>query len=587
MKKKRLHKTQSLLELLMLLVAIVVINALSSLYYKRVDLTQEKRYTLSETSRKLASRIDEKLYFKLYLDGEMSAKFKQLRNEIRDMAYEFREASGGKMEIEVTDPLKDKEKKEVAGILESFAERGIEPVRDVDMEDGDETRIKYLVPGAECIYKGKTVGIRFFQFDVSTDIESNIKKSIDNIEYELANALRQCVTEKAKKIVVADGSGEMIDARVGSFANELGRYYQLEALNLNVADPECARPFATQIAGAPDSAELILLRSLQRRLNAADLLLVVKPEKDYSPAELFLIDQFVMKGGKVMWLLDPVHVEIDSFQRASTVMAMDKGLENIATGLFGYGVGLNSDLLQDLMCNRIPLPAGGRMQLVPFPYFPLFTSKNSSHIITKNVGAVWAQFPGTLKIKKRDGLNTTPLLVSSPYTKIANAPATVELINVAMMSNSKQFSKTMQSGPQVSGVLMEGKFKSPFQYQKKPNLGNYLPDGKSAMVVISDGDIMRNFVSSKGGNFPTGYDRYSQITFANQKFLQNCVDYLIDDNGLIEIRARETQLRLLDPVKVKDEKFYWQMLNLLLPLLLIIVLGLVNYFIRKTKYTRS
>lgn len=586
MKKRRLHKTQSWLELMMVLVGLVVINALSSLYYKRIDLTQEKRYTLSETSRKLASKIEEKLYFKLYLDGEMSAKFKQLRNEIRDMAYEFREASGGKMEIEVTDPLKDKDKKEVAGILENFAERGMEPMRDVDMEDGDETRIKYLIPGAECLYRGKTIPIRFMQFDVSMDMETNIKRAVDNIEYEMANALRQCVTEKARKIVVADGNGEMLDARVGSFATELGRYYNLEALNLNVADPECARPFEAQLKAAPDSAEIVLLRNLQRRLNSADLLMVIKPEKDYSPAELFLIDQFIMKGGKVMWLLDPVHIEIDSFQSAPTVMAMNKGLENITTGLFGYGVGLNADLLQDMMCNRISLPAGGRMQLVSFPYFPLFTSKNTSHIITKNVGAVWTQFPGTLKVKKRDGLNTTPLLLSSAYTKVANAPATVELITVAMMSTDKNYVKTMKAGPQVSGVLMEGKFKSPFQYQKRPDLGSYLPEGKSAMVVISDGDIIRNFVSSKGGNFPTGYDRYSQITFANQKFLQNCVDYLIDDNGLIEIRARETQLRLLDQVKVKEEKTYWQWFNILLPLGFILLLGLVNFIIRQRKYTR-
>ncbi|NBP04744.1 MAG: gliding motility-associated ABC transporter substrate-binding protein GldG [Bacteroidetes bacterium] len=586
MKKRRLHKTQSWLELLMLLVGIVVINALSSLYYKRFDLTQEKRYTLSETSRKLASRVEEKLYFKLYLDGEMSAKFKQLRNEIRDMAYEFREASGGKMEIEVTDPLKDKDKKEVAGILESFAERGMEPVRDVDTEDGDETRIKYLIPGAECIYRGKTIAIRFFQFDVSVDLEKNIKGAIDNIEYEMANALRQCVTEKAKKIVVADGSGEMLDARVNSFAKELSRYYSVEPLNLNTADPESGRPFEAQIKAAPDSADLVLLRNLQRRLNSSDLLMVIKPEKDYSPSELFLIDQFIMKGGKVIWLLDPVHIEMDSFQRAPTVMAMNKGLENITTGLFGYGVGLNADLLQDLTCNRIPLPMGGRMELIPFPYFPLFTSKFTSHIITKNIGAVWSQFPGTLKVKDRKGLKTTPLLVSSGYTKVANAPATVELMTVAMMSTDRNYAKSMNAGPQVSGVLMEGKFKSPFQFQKKPDLGNYLAEGNSSMVVISDGDIVRNFVSSKGGNFPTGYDRYSQITFANQKFMQNCIDYLIDDNGLIEIRARETQLRLLDSVKVKEEKSYWQWFNILLPLGFIALLGFTNYFIRKSKYTR-
>ena len=586
MKKRRLYKTQSLLELLVVVVALVVLNALSSFYYKRFDLTQEKRYTLSETSRKLATRLQEKMYFKLYLDGEMSSKFKQLRNEIRDMAFEFREASGGKLEIEISDPLKSKEKREVSSILEGFAERGMEPVRDIDMEDGDETRIKYLVPGADFNYKGKTVSANFFQYDVSLDIESNIKRAIDNIEYELANALRQCVTDKAKKIVVADGNGEMIDARVGSFAKELGRYYSLEALNMNIADPESARPFLEQIQAKPDSAELILLKGLQRRLNSADLLMVIKPEKDYSPAELYLIDQFIMKGGKVMWLMDPVNIEIDSFQKMPTVMAMDRGLENLNASLFSYGVGVNSDLLQDMMCNRVPLPAGGRMQLMPFPYFPIFTSKNSQHIITKNIGAVWAQFPATLKLKKRDGLQMTPLLVSSPYTKIANAPATVELITVAMMNADKNFSKTMQSGPQVSGVLVEGMFKSPFRNQKKPLNQGYLTEGKSAMIVIADGDIMRNFVSSKGGNFPTGYDRYSQITFANQKLLQNCVDYLIDDNGLIEIRGRETTLRLLDPVKIKDEKTYWQMLNLLLPLGLIILFGTTNYWIRKRKYTR-
>ncbi len=586
MKKRRLYKTQSLLELLVVVVALVVLNALSSFYYKRFDLTQEKRYTLSETSRKLATRLQEKMYFKLYLDGEMSSKFKQLRNEIRDMAFEFREASGGKLEIEISDPLKSKEKREVSSILEGFAERGMEPVRDIDMEDGDETRIKYLVPGADFNYKGKTVSANFFQYDVSLDIESNIKRAIDNIEYELANALRQCVTDKAKKIVVADGNGEMIDARVGSFAQELGRYYSLEALNMNIADPESARPFLEQIQAKPDSAELILLKGLQRRLNSADLLMVIKPEKDYSPAELYLIDQFIMKGGKVMWLMDPVNIEIDSFQKMPTVMAMDRGLENLNASLFSYGVGVNSDLLQDMMCNRVPLPAGGRMQLMPFPYFPIFTSKNSQHIITKNIGAVWAQFPATLKLKKREGLQMTPLLVSSPYTKIANAPATVELITVAMMNADKNFSKTMQSGPQVSGVLVEGMFKSPFRNQKKPLNQGYLTEGKSAMIVIADGDIMRNFVSSKGGNFPTGYDRYSQITFANQKLLQNCVDYLIDDNGLIEIRGRETTLRLLDPVKIKDEKTYWQMLNLLLPLGLIILFGTTNYWIRKRKYTR-
>lgn len=584
MAKKRLQKAQSLTELLVLIVVLVVINVLGNVYYQRFDLTSEKRYTLTETSKKLASKLDEKLYFKLYLDGEMSSLFKQLRNEVRDMAYEFREVSGRKIEIEVTDPLKGKERSEVAKILEGFVQSGIEPVRDVENEDGDETRIKYLVPGAELIYRGKTVPVTFFEFDVSMDIETNIKRAIDNIEYEFANALRQCVVEKQKKIVVADGNGEMIDARVGSFAAELSKYYSLDAVNLNVADPESGRPFIQKIQANPDSADQILLNSLQRRLNSSDLLLVVKPEKDYTPAELYLIDQFMMNGGKVMWMIDPVHIEIDSFSKAMTNMAMVRGLENINASLFTYGVSINNDLLQDYTCNRIPMPVGGRMELTNFMYFPLFTNKDASHIITRNLGSVWAQFPATLKPKIRPDITTTPLLVSSNNTKIANAPATVEMITAFMQGRNPEYLKTMNAGPQISGVLMEGQFKSAFVNQKKLTGLPFKESGNTKMIVLADGDIMRNNVSSRGATFPTGYDKYSQITFANKKFLLNCIDYLIDDNGLIEIRSKEIGLRLLDQAKIKEEKTDWQIINVVFPVVIILIFGLVNYYIRRRKY---
>lgn len=265
-------------------------------------------------------------------------------------------------------------------------------------------------------------------------------------------------------------------------------------------------------------------------------------------------------------------------------MAMDRGLENINASLFSYGVGINSDLLQDLVCNRIPIPAGGRMQLVPFHYFPLFTSKQLNHLICKNLGAVWTQFPATLRVKEKQGLKTTPLLVSSEYTRIANAPATVELMTVALTASDPNIRKVMNGGNKVSGVLIEGSFKSPFRYQRRFTSGKFMDQGNSAMVVIADGDIIRNFVSSKGGNYPTGYDRYSQITFANKKFLLNCVDYLIDDNGLIEIRGRETSLRLLDTVRIKEEKTYWQLINVILPIAGVILFGLTNYFIRSRRY---
>lgn len=587
MGKRRIYKTQSLLELLVVLVIVVLINVLSGVYYHRFDLTKEKRYTLSETSKKLCGKLKEKLYFKLYMDGEMSTLFKQLRNEVRDMAYEFREASDRKIEIEIVDPLKGLERSDVAKTLEGFVQRGIEPVRDIDDESGDETRIKYLVPGAEFSYAGKTVPATFFEYDVAQDPETNIRHAIDNIEYEMANALRQCLTEKGKRIIVADGNGEMIDARVGSFAKELTKYYSIEAVNLNVADTNAGRPFLAEMLKHKDSAGLVLMNSLQRRLNLADLLIVEKPEKDYTPSELYLIDQFIMKGGKVMWLIDPLWIEIDSFQKHPTVMAMIRGLENINASLFHYGVSINNNLLQDLVCNRIPLPVGGRMDLVNFPYFPLFTSKDQSHIITKGLGAIWSQFPATLKLKPKSGIAVTPLLTSSAQTMISNAPATVEMITAFMQGRDPEYIKKMNAGVEVSGALLEGEFKSVFANQKKYTGLKFLEKGQSKMIVIADGDIMRNNVSSRGATFPTGYDKYSQITFANKKFLLNCIDYLIDDNGLIEIRGKELSLRLLDPAKMREEKGYWQMFNVVLPVVAILLFGLLNMWVRKRKYTKG
>lgn len=584
MVKRRLYKTQSWLEISVVLVVLVLLNILSGFYYKRFDLTKEKRYTLSETSKNLAGKLTESLYLKIYLEGEMSGHFKQLKNEIRDLAYEFREASGNKIEIELLNPIAGIAGKERAQILEEFARKGMEPVRDINTGDEEETTIRYLIPAAEFNYKGKSIPASLFQFDVALSIEDNIQRAIENIEYEMANALRQCVLDKQKRIIVATGNGEMTDARVGSFARELQKYYSVEAVNLNVSDPAAGAPFLELMQAKPDSAEIVLMNALQRRLNLSDLLLVIKPLKDYSPAELFLIDQFLLKGGKVMWLIDPVNIEIDSFQRNETFVAFDNGLENINASLFNYGVAFNSDLLQDATCNQVPIPVGGRYELTNFFYFPLFTSYGQTHIITKNLGPVWCQFPSTLKLKSRPELNTVPLLSSSPRTKISHAPATVELMNIYIQNQDRNYVKNMKAGIQNSGALLEGKFHSAFANQKKYTKLKFLPEGTSKMIVIADGDVIRNQVSGRGGNFPTGYDRFTQVTFSNKKFLLNCIDYLIDDNGLIEIRGKELGLRLLDKTRIKEEKTFWQNTNVVLPNVLIIVFGLINFWIRRRKY---
>ena len=582
--KKTNKKIQSYINFGVLLLIIIIVNTLSSVYYKRFDLTNEKRYTLSETSIKLAKSLKEKYYFKLYLDGDMSAKFKQLKLEIRDIAYEFREISGKNLEIEIIDPFKEVKGKEMNEILDVFAQKGIEPVRDMESENPDETKIKYLLPGAELMKDNRTVAINFFEYDVAQTPEENIQRAIDNIEYEIANGLRQVIANQRKNIAVIDGNGEMLDGRVEGFAAELSKYYNVSALNLNTADPESGRPFIKSMEKDPSNAGNILVNSLQRRLNLNELIMIIKPIKDYSPTELYLIDQYIMNGGKVMWLIDAVNMEIDSFRNYKEVLAVDYGLENITASLFTYGVGIDNTLLTDLKCNQIPIPAGKRIELVDFPYFPLFGATDMPHIINKNMGTIWCQFPGTLQAKIRTDVTAIPLLSSTPYTKVINIPASVDLENIYMQSRDPKFRETMNQGIKTAGMLLEGKFKSPFVYQKKYTEIPFNAEGTSKMIVIADGDIIRNPVSSSGKFFPTGYDKISQYTFANKKFLLNCIDYLIDNNGLIEIRAKERTLRLLDPEKAKSEKEYWQWYSMVFPIFSIIIFGLVNYFILRKRY---
>lgn len=579
------NKLQSYSELLVVVFVVVLANVLANQYYKRFDLTAEKRYTLSATSEKLCGQIKDRLYVKVYLDGEMSSKFKRFRNELRDLLYEFREASGQKIDIDFTDPLEGKDNKEKSNILTQMEQRGLIPVRDFDREGIDETSFKLVVPGADVVYQGKEFSVNFFLFDVAKDPETNVNQAIQGLEYELANMVRRCIAGNPKKIIIADGSGELDEMQTADLSRELSQYYQVERMNLNVADPEAARPFQLNLTSNPDSAGLVLLELMQRRLNSADGLIIAKPRQDYTDAELYLIDQFIMKGGKVLWMVDPVSAEIDSLERNPSFLASSQNLDNITAQLFEYGVSLNPNLLMDATCNRIPTP---RREFFDWYYFPLFTSRNLDHPIVKNLGAVWSQFPTTLRAKSRPDVKITDLLVSSPYTKTVGVPATIDYVSTYMQSRDPKFRETMNSGLQSCGVLLEGTFRSPFVFRRKLTSQEFIKETNNSMIVIADGDIARNGVMLRSGNpYPLGYDRFSRITFSNKKFLMNCVDYLLDQNGLIEIRGKELNVRLLDQTRIKDERAYWKWLNMLLPLLMILVFGAANWWMRRWKYTRK
>jgi ABC-2 type transport system permease protein len=238
----------------------------------------------------------------------------------------------------------------------------------------------------------------------------------------------------------------------------------------------------------------------------------------------------------------------------------------------------------DRVCNRIPTP---RREFFDWFYFPLFTSRSLDHPIVINLGGVWSQFPSTLRAKPRQDIKITNLLVSSPYSKVSGVPSRIEFLSTYMQSRDENYRSTMMEGLQTTGVLLEGTFRSPFTFRRKLTSQPFRTECVNSMIVIADGDIARNAVMLRSGQpYPLGYDRFSQITFANKKFLLNCVDYLADGSGLLEIRAKEFQLRLLDQARIKEEKDFWMWLNLLVPIGTILLFGIGNRMIRRYRYAR-
>lgn len=594
MSKKRTHRIKSLIDLTIVIAIVVIANLLSAQYYTKFDLTKEKRYTLSETSKKLAKSVNDYIYIKVYLNGELSSKFKQLKNATLDMLTNFREASGNKIEYEFIDPFAGKDNKEKQQILQDFEQKGIPPYDDVDDEDIESQKRNLIIPGAEVFYgTGKSFVINLLKTELGQANEENINQSIENLEYEIAHAIRKCKADQSKRIGFIIGHGELNELQLYDLKKELGSFYRLDNLNIDLRDSAAIALYADKFTENDEENAKIILSGLQNRINQYDAIVVAKPRVDLTREEAFLIDQYMMQGGKSLWFIDALQAEMDSMSKTGRMVAVDYPLENLRELLFHYGVRVNVDLLQDLRCNDIALRdpySANSYRNFPWVYFPVFTAHPtlSKHPINRNIEGVWSQFGGTIKILNKDNIKATPLLISSDLTKISNAPALVEFSIIdKIRMNDRTFLATFNSGPQVAGVLLEGTFKTAFARRNVRSDLPFIESGKGSIIVIADGDIARNHVSSQGGYLELGKDFITGRFFGNKKFLLNCFDYLLDDSGLIEIRSKEIILRLLDKEKVKEERTYWQFFNLGFPVLLILLFGVVNALLRRRKYAHT
>jgi ABC-2 type transport system permease protein len=595
MKNKRSRKLKDSIDLLVLLIVVVLINILSTQYYSKYDMTKEKRFTLSKTSHMLAKSLDDEIFFKIYLEGNLSSKFKQLRTATIDMLQNFRDASGNKINFEFSAPFAGKEDKEKQDLIVDFEMKGLRPYDDVDDTDIESQSRNLIIPGAEVFYgTGKSFSLYLLKTELGLANEENINQSIENLEYEIAHAIRKCMADQKIRIGFMSGHGELSEMELYDLKKELGGFYRLDNFSIDLNDDEAIELYESKMTDDDEQNARTLLTGLQNRINQFNAVVVAKPLRDISREEAFLIDQYVMQGGKMIWMIDALQAEIDSMAASGRMVCTDYPIENIRELLFNFGVRVNVDLLQDLRCNDIRLRdpfSANSFRNFPWVYFPVFTSHPtlSKHPINKNIEGVWSRFGGTLKILGKEKVKATPLLISSDRTRLSNSPALVEFSIIdKIRSGDRAFLTSFNGGNMVTGVMLEGEFNSSFA--RRIGVRSDLPfkdAGTSSIIILADGDLARNHVNSQGGYLELGKDHITGRYFGNKKFLLNCIDYLLDDLGLIEIRSKEIILRLLDKEKVKEEKQYWQFFNLGIPVILIVIFGLLNTFIRKRKYATT
>jgi ABC-2 type transport system permease protein len=561
--KKRNFKLQSLTELGLVLGLLILLNLILTNYFFRIDLTSENRYSLSESSKKLASKVDDVLFVKVYLEGDFPAGFKRLRQSTKEMLDEFSAYTNGKMQYEFIDPFENADAKKANDILRELGEKGLQPTN-VQIKKDDESTQKLIVPGAVFYYKGKEYPVNLLKAQFGQGPEEVINESIELMEYEIANVLRKCVETKVKQVAFIDDHGELGRWDVADASQELKEFYAVTRIPLALQTPQ----------------------SLMKN----DALIIAKPTTQFSEYEKFLLDQFVMHGGKILWLLESQIADMDSMGRNAMFMTGSYDL-NVDDMLFKWGVRVNPNMVQDLQCNAIPILSTLRngtpqQKLLPWMFFPVAApSQQNPHIIVKGIDPVFFQFSSSIDTTSNKDIKKTILLTSSPYSRTVGAPVKVDLNMARTQPDPNMFT----TGNVPLAVLLEGKFVSLFQYRPgaKTDALPYKPfieNGK--MIVVSDGDVIRNQrKESTGEIFPLGYDRYTNQQFGNKRFLLNCMDYLCDDSGIIEVRAKEIKLRLLDKGKLKTERLKWQLVNLFIPIAIMLVFGLVNKMIRKRKYT--
>ena len=563
-------KRKHLIQLGITLVLVVVISILAEIKFFRIDLTSEKKYTLSQPSRRLMRELEDVVYVKIYLDGELPVEFVNFRKSIRELMDEFRAYAGDKLQYQFINLYDEPDETLRNRIIGELYDRGLNVtnIQVRDKEGGSSSRM--IFPGAIIAYGPLELPVNLLKNNPTLSHELNLNNSIQTLEYEFSRAIHSLTMEEVPRIAFVEGHGELDSMQTHSLMDELKNFFQVDRGFIN--------------------------GNVEALLNY-QALIVARPVSPVSEADKFAIDQYIMQGGRVLFFLDPVHPFADSLSAGTTVaLANQVGLEDL---LFKYGVRINYNLVADLQCNYVPVntaPAGeqARFTMMPWVYHPLLAGP-ATHPVTRGLNYVRSQFASSLDTLSGSSgqVNKTVLLATSQASRKRDVPLYINMEEVTVQPDPALY----QSAHLPVGVLLEGSFESfyknyPVPDGVVPSNWKVISQGQPASVfVLADGDIVANEVQFEQGAFraqPLGYDRYTQQTFGNREFIMNVVNYMTDNTGLMELRSREFKLRLLNNeiISQKSQLLKWKLINILLPLLTVLTAGLVIQLLRRRKYAR-
>jgi len=550
-------KKQSLKQLGFILVAIIALNIAGNFFFKRFDLTQDKRYTLSQSTLDMIKKVDQPLYIDVFLDGEFPAQFKRLQSETRQMLEEFR-AYNSNIIFNFTDPAGDEATTEQ--YMAELVQLGFTPTNIQSNKNGKKSMVP-VFPWAIANYGQKSVRVPLLVNNFGNNADENISKSVQLLEFAFADALTKLATKDMKKIAVLKGNGEIGDKYLADFILNLREYYLIGEFNL-------------------DSLTNDQNKTMQN-LDRFDAAIIAKPTEAFSDSEKYILDQYIMKGGKTLWLMDNVVADLDSLQNKSqSALAYPREL-NLNDMFFKYGIRINYNLVEDLLSTPVTAQSPNGEVPIDWLYSPIIKSQEN-HPINKNVNLVKLEFANQIDTLKNN-IKKTVLLKSSAQSKVVGAPVEIGLQQFVDGVVEDEYVK----GNQTIGVLLEGNFTSAFKNRVKPfKVEKSADDGvKSKMIVIADGDIV-NYMYANKKPLKNGIDQWTQQVYGNKDFLMNSMNYLLDDSGLINIRGKNVELPLLDEKKVSENYTFTQFLTVGLPILILAIFGLVFTYLRKRAYSK-